>query len=214
MAGLAPAARTLVETAEVLVGGARHLAMVPDTGAERLAWGRPLVRDARRHRGPAGPEGGRVGQRRPDVVRHRRHPGAPLSARGDDDPAAAGRLQPRRRAGSAGRWPNARRSRCTAGPIESRAAAPRSGPPDTGPVRGRRHPKPGCRAVTPARLGTEPSRCVRSSGRARRGDRCRRSASWGDRGVPDLNTIAVTCRRRPAPAPCRCSPGFLTMLRA
>ena len=31
--GLAPAARALVDTAEVLVGGARHLGMVPETGA-------------------------------------------------------------------------------------------------------------------------------------------------------------------------------------
>lgn len=43
-AGLSPAARALVETAEVLVGGARHLAMAPASGAERLSWGRPLDR--------------------------------------------------------------------------------------------------------------------------------------------------------------------------
>jgi precorrin-6B C5,15-methyltransferase / cobalt-precorrin-6B C5,C15-methyltransferase len=41
--GLAPAARTLIETAEVLVGGARHLGMVPDYGAERILWERPLA---------------------------------------------------------------------------------------------------------------------------------------------------------------------------
>ena len=35
---LAPAARAIVATAEVLVGGERHLAMVPDGPAERLAW--------------------------------------------------------------------------------------------------------------------------------------------------------------------------------
>ncbi len=34
LAGLSPAARTLIETAETLVGGARHLAMVPP-GAPR-----------------------------------------------------------------------------------------------------------------------------------------------------------------------------------
>ena len=43
IAGLAPAARALVETAEVLVGGARHLRMVPDRGAERIPWERPLA---------------------------------------------------------------------------------------------------------------------------------------------------------------------------
>jgi precorrin-6Y C5,15-methyltransferase (decarboxylating) len=42
--GLAPVARTLIETAEVLVGGERHLAMVPAGGAERLAWASPIER--------------------------------------------------------------------------------------------------------------------------------------------------------------------------
>src|SRR5579863_10171767 len=40
--GLSPAARTLVETAETLIGGARHLAMVPPGPAERLTWRQPL----------------------------------------------------------------------------------------------------------------------------------------------------------------------------
>ncbi|HEV2336031.1 MAG TPA: precorrin-6y C5,15-methyltransferase (decarboxylating) subunit CbiE [Stellaceae bacterium] len=40
--GLSPAARALVETAETLVGGARHLAMVPPGAAERLVWRGPL----------------------------------------------------------------------------------------------------------------------------------------------------------------------------
>ncbi len=42
LAGLAPAARAVVENAEVLIGGKRHLAMVPEGPAERLAWGSPL----------------------------------------------------------------------------------------------------------------------------------------------------------------------------
>jgi precorrin-6Y C5,15-methyltransferase (decarboxylating) len=42
-AGLSAAARTLVETAETLVGGERHLAMVPSGAAERLVWQRPLT---------------------------------------------------------------------------------------------------------------------------------------------------------------------------
>jgi precorrin-6Y C5,15-methyltransferase (decarboxylating) len=41
--GLSRAARTLVEQAEVLVGGERHLALVPEIRAERLAWRRPLA---------------------------------------------------------------------------------------------------------------------------------------------------------------------------
>lgn len=44
LAGLAPAARALIDTAELLVGGARHLAIVPEAGAERLVWQRPLSR--------------------------------------------------------------------------------------------------------------------------------------------------------------------------
>jgi precorrin-6Y C5,15-methyltransferase (decarboxylating) len=42
LAALSPAARALVEGAEVLVGGARHLALVPSGHAERLEWQSPL----------------------------------------------------------------------------------------------------------------------------------------------------------------------------
>jgi len=42
LAGLAPAARALVDDAELLVGGERHLAMLPEDGRERLAWPSPL----------------------------------------------------------------------------------------------------------------------------------------------------------------------------
>ena len=41
--GLSRAARMLVDQAEVLVGGERHLAFVPESRAERLAWRRPLA---------------------------------------------------------------------------------------------------------------------------------------------------------------------------
>jgi precorrin-6Y C5,15-methyltransferase (decarboxylating) len=41
--GLSPVARGLVDRAEVLVGGTRHLAMVPENGAvERMTWASPL----------------------------------------------------------------------------------------------------------------------------------------------------------------------------
>lgn len=36
---LSPAARAAAQAAETLLGGARNLAMVPDSGAERVAWG-------------------------------------------------------------------------------------------------------------------------------------------------------------------------------
>lgn len=44
--GLGPVARTAIARAELLVGGARHLALVAGTpgGAERLTWQSPLVR--------------------------------------------------------------------------------------------------------------------------------------------------------------------------
>ena len=41
--GLTPLARHLVDEAEVLVGGERHFAMLPDDGRERLNWTRPLA---------------------------------------------------------------------------------------------------------------------------------------------------------------------------
>ena len=42
LAGLTAPARALVDDAEVLIGGERHLAMLPDDGRERLAWPSPL----------------------------------------------------------------------------------------------------------------------------------------------------------------------------
>ena len=44
LAGLAPVGRTLVETAEMLVGGKRHLNMVSQGAAKRLLWQRSLDR--------------------------------------------------------------------------------------------------------------------------------------------------------------------------
>ncbi len=43
LAGLSPVARRLVDTAEVLIGGERHLAFVGSHHAERLAWRSPLT---------------------------------------------------------------------------------------------------------------------------------------------------------------------------
>jgi precorrin-6B C5,15-methyltransferase / cobalt-precorrin-6B C5,C15-methyltransferase len=42
LAGLSPVAAAIIDTAEVLVGGARHLAMVPEKAAERLPWRQPF----------------------------------------------------------------------------------------------------------------------------------------------------------------------------
>ena len=54
LAGLTPAARALVDNAEVLVGGERHLAMLPEDGRARLTWTTPLtilVEEIARRRG-------------------------------------------------------------------------------------------------------------------------------------------------------------------
>ena len=42
MDGLLPATRTIVETAEVLIGGERHHALTQDVSAERIAWPSPF----------------------------------------------------------------------------------------------------------------------------------------------------------------------------
>ena len=55
--GLAPAARALVDNAEVIVGGARHLALVGETAARTHAWDSPLKKTVERL---AGYEGRRV----------------------------------------------------------------------------------------------------------------------------------------------------------
>ncbi|MFZ2006143.1 MAG: precorrin-6y C5,15-methyltransferase (decarboxylating) subunit CbiE, partial [Stellaceae bacterium] len=43
LVGLAPATCAIVETAEVIVGGARHLAMTSQSPAERLEWRQPFA---------------------------------------------------------------------------------------------------------------------------------------------------------------------------
>ena len=52
--GLGGRARSLVDGAEILVGGTRHLAMIPDDGRPRLGWPSPLkamIPEIARHRG-------------------------------------------------------------------------------------------------------------------------------------------------------------------
>ena len=44
LAGLGAVARALVDDATVLIGGDRHLAMLPDDGRERLTWPSPLAK--------------------------------------------------------------------------------------------------------------------------------------------------------------------------
>ena len=42
LSGLSPAARSLIDTAEILVGGDRHLAMIPEDMRSRLVWASPI----------------------------------------------------------------------------------------------------------------------------------------------------------------------------
>ncbi len=54
LAGLTAAARTLLDTADILIGGKRHLAMIPDDGRERHEWPTPmreLIEEIGRFRG-------------------------------------------------------------------------------------------------------------------------------------------------------------------
>jgi precorrin-6B C5,15-methyltransferase / cobalt-precorrin-6B C5,C15-methyltransferase len=43
LAGLSAAARALIDAAELVVGGDRHLALVGETKGERLPWRQPLA---------------------------------------------------------------------------------------------------------------------------------------------------------------------------
>ena len=43
LAGVSPAARALIDTAETIVGGARHLAMAASSAAERMPWEQPFA---------------------------------------------------------------------------------------------------------------------------------------------------------------------------
>lgn len=54
MDGLAPAARALIETAEVIIGGSRHHTLAPNVTAVRLSWPSPfdaMIETIRAHRG-------------------------------------------------------------------------------------------------------------------------------------------------------------------
>lgn len=54
LAGLSPATRVIVEQAELLIGGKRHHALVPDSNAERISWPSPfdaLIETLRSHAG-------------------------------------------------------------------------------------------------------------------------------------------------------------------
>jgi len=194
--GLAPAGRALVETAEVLVGGARHLGMVSQGGAERLLWERPLDRTI-------------------EAIAERRGRNVTVLASGDPLWYGIGVTllrrfsrdemtivpQPSAFSLAAARlgWPVAD---CAAITLHGR-------PLDTLPL----HLGPGRRILalsedgdTPravARLLTElgwgPSRLVVFAhlGGPHEAIVEEEAQSWGDRQVADLNTITIECRGMP-----------------
>jgi precorrin-6Y C5,15-methyltransferase (decarboxylating) len=196
LAGMAAAARTLVERADLLVGGERHLALVERAGAERLAWESPLSRTVER-----------IAERR----------GRPVVVLGSGDPLWYGigvtlarrfppgeiRVLPHVGAFSlaAARmlWPLAE---CETLTLHGRPAE-----------RVLLHVAPGARLLILSADGTTPARVAELLARSGWGPSAmtvlehldgvqerRRQAlaqDWDDERCADLNTIAVQCRAAP-----------------
>ena len=196
VAGLAPAARTLVETAEVLVGGVRHLAMVAEGDAERIVWERPLVRTI-------------------DAIEARRGRRVTVLASGDPMWYGIGATltlrfpreemtilpQPSAFSLAAARlgWPLAD---CATITLHGRPLdilrlhlAPRRRILILSEDRG----TPGAVAELLTGLGWGPSRLTVLAylGGNREVVIAEEAQSWGDRQVPDLNTIAIACHGEP-----------------
>ena len=196
IAGLAPAARTLVETAEVLVGGERHLAMVAAGDAERIVWERPLVRTI-------------------DAIEARRGRRVTVLASGDPMWSGIGVTltlrfpreemtilpQPSAFSLAAARlgWPLAN---CVTITLHGR-------PLDTlllhlAPQRrivilseDRATPRAVADLLTGLGWGPSEFTVLAHLGGSRELVISEEAQSWGDRRVPDLNTIAISCRGAP-----------------
>jgi precorrin-6Y C5,15-methyltransferase (decarboxylating) len=196
LAALSPAGRALIETAELLVGGARHLAMIPKGRAERLTWERPLGRTiegiaTRRGRGVVVLASGDPMWHGIGVTLGRRFPPEEMTVLPQPSAysLAAARLG----------WPIAE---CAAISLHGR-------PLDTLRLHlapGRRvlalsedRGTPGAAARLLTELGWGPSRLAVFShlGGEREAVVCGEAQSWGSREVADLNTIAILCRAGP-----------------
>jgi precorrin-6Y C5,15-methyltransferase (decarboxylating) len=196
VAGLTPAARVLIETAEVLVGGARHLAMVPDHGAEPLTWERPLTRtidaiEARRGQRVTVLASGDPMWYGIGVTLSRRFPRQEMTILPQPSAfnLAAARLG----------WPLAD---CTTITLHGR-------PLDTLRLHLAPHRRilalsedggtPRAVAELLTALGWGPSRLtvLAHLGGRRESIVADAAQSWGDRQVPDLNTIAICCLPSP-----------------
>ncbi len=196
LAALSPTARALIDTAEVLVGGARHLAMVPEGCAERLIWDRPLSRTIEAIAGRRGRRVVVLASGDPlwhgvgvTLARHFPSEEMTILPQPSAFSLAAARLG----------WPLAD---CAAVTLHGR-------PLDTL----RLHLAPGRRVLalsedggTPravaallTELGWGPSRLTVFShlGGSREAVAGEEAQSWGDRRAADLNTIAILCHAAP-----------------
>lgn len=200
LAGLSAAARALVETAEVLVGGARHLGMVPPGLAERLEWRRPIsdtlpLIDDHRGRRVAVLASGDPMWYGVGAMLARAFPLEEMTIlpRPGAFSLAAARLG----------WPL---TECTSLSLHGR-------PLDTL----RLHLAPGRRILalsedgaTPGKVarflaelgwGPSPMTVLEHLGGSRKAVTGATAAEWRDRAVADLNTIALECRPGPAARP-------------
>ena len=196
LAALSPSARTLIDTAEALVGGDRHLAMLPETSAEQLVWEHPLCRSIAAIRSRRGRRVVVLASGDPmwhgiGATLARRFPPSEMTVLPQPGAfsLAAARLG----------WPIAE---CA--PISLHAR-----PLDTL----RLHLAPGRRVLALSEDGGTPRGVARlltelGWGLSRLtvfshlgGDReavvSEEAQSWGDRRVADLNTIAIACRAVP-----------------
>ena len=112
LAGLAPAARAVVDAAELLVGGERHLAFVEGGPAERLAWPSPLTDAIPRLLASRGRRGRRARLGRSLPVGNRRDPCPPCPAWRDRLPSRRPRRLPSPRLAWVGRSRTASSCRC------------------------------------------------------------------------------------------------------
>jgi precorrin-6B C5,15-methyltransferase / cobalt-precorrin-6B C5,C15-methyltransferase len=196
LAGLAPIGRALVETAEVLVGGARHLGMIPAGCAERLLWERPLectfdAIAARRGRNVTVLASGDPLWHGVGVTLVQRFPPEEMTIVPQPSAfsLAAARLG----------WPVADCAMITlhGRPLDTLRLHLAAGRRVLALSENGDTPRAVAQLLT--RLGWGPSRLIvfAHMGGARQAVVEEQAHSWGDRRVADLNTIAIACRGAP-----------------
>jgi len=206
-ASLTPPARAVIDAGEVLVGGARHLAMLPEHPGERMVWRQPLAATL-------------------DEIEARRGRRVVVLASGDPMCFGVGELLHRRFAPDELRVLPAPSAFCL---VCARLGWPRA-EVETLSLHARpaeilhRWLAPGVRLIALSRDGTTPALVARlltakGFGPSRLvvfehlgGARERRLESaaedFGDRLCADLNTVAIACRAGPAAVPLSPVPGL------